>query len=419
MCQRVNNFDTFFSVQNMKALGIAAEYNPFHNGHRYHIERASELSGADCVIAVMSGNFTQRGEPAACSKWERAKQATGAGCSGSGADAVFELPFVFACNRAEYFAKGSVDMLAKLGCDAISFGCEAEDPEELIAFARELIGRSSEIDVETEALMKEGVSRAKAYEQAVIKKLGSTTAKMLTTPNNILGIEYIKRIELWRKRGVLIEILPVRRKGSSYNGIEDMGGETGYAGASAIRQMAEAGHSISGYIPGDIEFENMAEMRARMFLILKALILRSTGEQLAGIYGIGEGLENRLIKEIIYAENLDDYIGRLVSKRYSAATVRRILTYILTGAEGAAMDAAADSEVHYARLLAAGSRGREFIRRFESDRLDIVTNVNRYIAEGASKTMLALDLRAADMYNVLRGSSIYETSDKVANPHII
>ena len=158
----------------MKTVGITAEYNPFHNGHAYHIEKARELAGADCVIAVMSGDFTQRGEPAVAGEWERAKAAVSA--PGSAADLIIELPFVFACGRASVFAAGAVDMLAGLGADCISFGCEAGEPELLREAAEALVSESESIKKGRDGFMKEGMSGAKAYELAVSQDAGEEVA---------------------------------------------------------------------------------------------------------------------------------------------------------------------------------------------------------------------------------------------------
>ena len=153
----------------MRTAGITSEYNPFHKGHVYHMEKTRQISGADCVIAVMSGDFTQRGEPAVCDKWERAKAAVSAS---RGADLVVELPFAFACSRASVFAAGGVDMLVKMGVDVISFGCEAEDPELLRNLANILLSDAADIDALKTARMGEGLSHAKAYELAVADRAG-------------------------------------------------------------------------------------------------------------------------------------------------------------------------------------------------------------------------------------------------------
>ena len=154
----------------MKTAGITAEYNPFHNGHVYHIGKTRELTGADCVVVVMSGDFTQRGEPAVCDKWERAKAAVAA--PSEGADLVIELPFAFACSRASVFAAGAVDMLVKLGADVISFGCEAEEPEHLRRLAEVLVSEAAAIEALRAANMQKGLSHAKAYRRSLRKRCG-------------------------------------------------------------------------------------------------------------------------------------------------------------------------------------------------------------------------------------------------------
>ena len=209
----------------MKAVGITAEYNPFHNGHIYHAETARQMSGADCVIAVMSGDFTQRGEPAVCGKWERARAAV---MSGS-VDLVIELPFAFACSKASVFASGAVDMLAALGTDVISFGCEAEDPALLRKLAGTLLNEAEAIEAARASFMKDGHSSAKAYELAVSSVAGEEASGLLLEPNNILALEYMKRIIYWSGRGREIEDLPVTRYGSGYGGVSP-GGRCGRGG---------------------------------------------------------------------------------------------------------------------------------------------------------------------------------------------
>lgn len=405
----------------MKILGITAEYNPFHNGHAYHVQKARELTGVDCAIAVMSGDFTQRGEPACADKWARAEAAVKGGI-----DAVFELPFVFACNRAQYFASGAVDMLVHMGCSCISFGCEAEDPAELVRLADALesggvdgkTGTAARLEQKTAEHMKSGISRAKAYETAVEEILGRDAAGLITSPNNILAVEYLKRINFWKSRGMDIKPVPVVRRGSTYDGVADLG-EGEFAGASAIRKMQAEGEDISRFMPSDIDFEDRGGMKSRYFTLLKALVTRSSAEELAGIYSIGEGFENKIRKEIVSASDFDSYVSALVSKRYSAAAVKRMLTYVLLGADGSVVDKLTDSEVSHARLLAAGPKGREFMRNFRSEDFEIITNINKTELTGTDLLLHEMDVKAADMYSVLCGRELYGGSDKVRKPAIV
>ena len=266
----------------MTTVGITAEYNPLHNGHAYHVARARELSGADCVIAVMSGNFTQRGEPAVSDKWERAKAAA----ISAEVDLVAELPFAFACSKASIFASGAVDILVGLGVDCISFGCEAEEPSQLRNLAEVLVSDAAAIEDSRLDCMKKGISSAKAYELAVTEAAGEQAAMLLHEPNNILAIEYLKRILYWRGKGRTVTDLPVRRFGSGY---KDAAGENaGFAGAGALRKMMEAGEDISRYIPCAQQFEDTALMQSRYLQQLKGIALRSDADQLSRIYGVGE-----------------------------------------------------------------------------------------------------------------------------------
>lgn len=398
----------------MKIAGITAEYNPFHNGHVYHIEKTREQAEADCVIAVMSGDFTQRGEPAVCDKWERAKAAVS---TWKGADLVLELPFAFACSRASRYAAGAVDMLVKLGVDVISFGCEAEDPETLRKLAGALVTEAEAIGEGRTAHMKSGLSAAKAYELAVEEIAGAEAAKLLLSPNNILALEYLKRIRHWRGKGYGVEDLPIRRYGSGYDETSE---EKDFAGAGALRKMLQEGRDISRYVPVTCSWEDPDAMTEKYLQLLKGNVLRSTQSELARIDGVGEGLENSIIREIRRAESTEELISALTSKRYTGATIRRALTHILTGTAWEEADALTAQGPGAGRLLAAGERGRQFMRERDGSTFTIVTNMNKQEAElePADRKLLMLDEKAADLYNLLCGRDLYASSDRVRSPFI-
>jgi len=412
----------------MKILGITAEYNPFHKGHAYHIEEARKASGADYTVVAMSGDFTQRGEPAIADKWARSRDAIY-----GGADLVFELPFVFACNRGEAFASGGVDTLVKAGATYISFGCEADEPDRLTELAAQLKSRENGLQEAARDNMTDGLSYAKAYETAVRDELGDDAADMILSPNNILAVEYLKRIAFWQERGKDITAVPVRRYGSGYNETNSM---AGFAGASRIRKMIMDGNSeeeIREYVPletaGWLSAEGAAMKIAqesrdaadRLYQLIKGILVRSTSPELAEIYCIGEGIENRFKSEIVTASDMDSLIFNVVSKRYTASAVRRMLIYTALGLKGKVVDSLlAEPEdgnlAAYLRLLAAGEAGRKLLRRMEDS---VITNVNKQMPqEPRCLEMLSIDMRAADLYNTLLGKRLYDYSDKVARPHI-
>lgn len=400
----------------MKTVGITAEYNPFHNGHAYHIERARELAGADCVIAVMSGDFTQRGEPAAADKWRRAKAAVSA--PEGAADLIIELPFAFACSRASVFAAGAVDLLAGLGADCISFGCEAAEPE-LLRQAADILASDSEAIAEARSgFMKEGLSGAKAYELAVEKIAGEDASGLLLEPNNILALEYMKRIIYWRGKGRDIEDLPVTRYGSGYDGVSQDGLD--FAGGGALRDMIRDGADVSRFMPVEIDFEDSSAVSARYLQLLKGTVLRSAPEDISRICGVGEGLENGIMREIKTAQTAEELISALTSKRYTGATIRRALTNILVGLSWKEADFLTSKAPGAGRLLAAKEAGRRFMRERSGGEFTIVTNMNREEKglASADRQMLKLDETAADIYNLLCGRDIYSSSDRVTSPYI-
>lgn len=410
----------------MKTVGIIAEYNPFHNGHQYHVDKSGELTGADCIVAVMSGNFTQRGEPAILDKWIRSRIAVE-----NGVDLVLELPFVFACNRAEYFAAGGVDILAGLGASWISFGSESGDLERLQALILDLQKHDEMISEARQGLMQAGHSYAKANELAVRDILGDQSADLLLAPNNILALEYLKRLLSWRQRGRDIKAVTVKRYGSGYFDVNEA---AGFAGASQIRQM-QAWEDLGRFMPKRAE-KIIAEIRqkhaadsttspeARMqamerlvFQLVRSEIVKSRPEDLGRIYCMGEGLAFKLKKEIIHADGLYKLVNAMVSRRYPAAFIRRLLVYVLLGIRERELPKGI-----YARVLAAGPKGRELLReqkKNEQAEIPVITNVNREVELCTEvKETLQYDLLAADMYNLICGRDLYKFSDRVMMPYM-
>ena len=220
----------------MKIVGLIAEYNPFHNGHLYHIRKAKEITGADAVLVIMSGNYVQRGTPAIMPKHLRAQVALE-----SGVAAVFELPVCYATGSAEYFATGAVSLLNHLGCvDALCFGSECGDYALLERIAGILTEEPEDYTFYLKEALRKGLSFPRARQQALSSYLKDENVdQVLDEPNNILGIEYIKALY---QTGSLIKGYTIQRKESGYHD-RDLSGN--YSSASAIRRLlAQAGSSI-------------------------------------------------------------------------------------------------------------------------------------------------------------------------------
>ncbi len=404
----------------MKILGMIVEYNPFHNGHKYHLKKSMEITGAEYSVAVMSGDFTQRGEIALLDKWSRSRLAVE-----NGVDLVLELPFTFACNRGELFASGAVDILQGIGITDISFGSECGDIETLRELADAIISDSDRLIEIRKERMRSGVSFARAFHIAVEERLGKDKASLLTSPNNILAVEYLKRISYWRHTGHMIRAFTIKREGAGYREADD---ESGMAGASAIRDMimtgAEGLGMLEKYMPEDVVQEilrcsDIQNAEKRAFLLLKGQLTRMSSDELSQIYCMGEGLENKFKKEIIKADSMAEFVSCLVSRRYTEAAVKRLIIYILTGLKK--NYAEADMPV-YARVLAAGKRGRQLlniIKKNDIASIPVITNINRYKEISMpTEDILKYDILASDIYNIINGRNLYGFSDRVVRPYI-
>ena len=279
----------------MNVLGIIAEYNPFHNGHRYHLRESVGITAPDYTVCVMSGNFTQRGGPAMADKWVRAAAAVD-----NGVDLVLELPFAYACNNAEYFAAGSVDILNRLGCVThLSFGSEAGDLSSLSAAAEYLSEEGEELKNSIREFAGQGMSFPRARYEAVKKCIGTSCSEVLKSANNILAVEYLKQLHL---SGSRIVPLTVKRYGTGYHEKEIF---QDIASASAIRHKLSKSadiQEVSQFIPSETfqvlkNINNTVNISFNDFYPLMIYqILTSDTVRLGNILSATEGLENRVKK---------------------------------------------------------------------------------------------------------------------------
>ncbi len=350
------------------AVGIIAEYNPFHLGHAYQISEIKKVSDAE-IIAVMSGSFTQRGTPALLDKWTRARLAIL-----GGVDLVIELPFVKAVRSAQDFARGGIKLLESLGVvDTLAFGAEVADLERL-----KLAAAAFEEKFFTEklhALMSQGVS----YAAAVTKILAEVTGleeKLLRQPNTILATEYLRALP------EKISPLLIKRVGAAY---DDLALQENFSSASAIRAAVysekPAWEKISACVPD----ATLKALRAEKILVdenflfrpIIAKLLTSRAEDLRKIYGMTEGLEFRLLNAQSFPiPNYKFLIDSLVGRRYTASRIRRLLLYFLlnvTAEEMAELDAAT-----CIRILAFSERGRALLKKISAPTITKLTkHLNR------------------------------------------
>lgn len=292
----------------MKICAIICEYNPFHNGHLYHLNAARERSGADAIVCVMSGNFVQRGEAAIMDKYTRARHAVIAG-----ADAVIELPALFATSNAELFAKGAIHLLSSIpAVQSLCFGAENADKTAFLLGAKYLNNEPEEVSEKLKAEIEKGASYAKARAQAWA---GFLPLDLLCSPNNILGLEYAKAI---LASGANIQILPIERKGAGYS---DSNLQETYSSATAIRAAIENGQTLNDNLPDFVFNDLPTALQSGLDALKKYALLSTSKEEIARVCDCTEGLENAFQRAALEKQPLEK---TLTSARYTSSRIRRI-----------------------------------------------------------------------------------------------
>lgn len=379
----------------MQLTGIVAEYNPFHNGHLYHLTQTKALQQADGVVAVMSGNFTQRGEAAVFDKWTRAEMALRCGV-----DLVLELPTAFAVRSAAQFAQGAVLTLAATGSvTCLSCGVESTNATQLEQLAAFLADESPQFQQLLHQQLDAGCSFPSARQRA-LEQLQLAGAEQLQSPNNSLALQYLQTI---RQHRLPITPLFISRLGK-YSDDSLPPVNQGFASASAVRKLLYEENSLwQEQIPEAVRLlihqrlqQGYLPMQNQCFSqILFALLRRSTPEQLSAITEMREGLENRLATAARQAQNLDELCAAVKSKRYTYTRIQRTLIHLLLNMTEQW------SEPQYLRVLGFNATGRKILKELKKTaQLPVVIRPARQRARLSleGQQMLALDQRATDLY---------------------
>ena len=394
-----------------KVVGIIAEYNPFHNGHSYHIQNTKAQTGADFVVAVMTGNFTQRGNTSVINKWEKAKMALN-----GDADLVIELPTIYSVSSAENFANGAVKILNELGIvDTISFGMEADDVSTLNNIANVLVNEPPEYKAILEHELGKGNSFPKARENALMMYLNDIKryANVVKGSNNILAIEYLKAL---KKQKSSIVPFGVKREKVYYNStkiIDEYASATGIRNLLLHNQLEEV-RKVMPSKSYSILLNNLRQGTYVLDIIAynDEIIykLRSmTVKQIANLPDVSEGLEY-LIKEVSNkTNNLIELINGIKSKRYTQTRIQRILLYALLGITKKDMEMS-KKITPYIRVLGCSEKGKILLSQINSKAKVItslkkyeVSNENKRFCIGKQKTlnrMLEIDKMATDIYTI-------------------
>lgn len=366
----------------MKTLGIVAEYNPFHYGHKYQLEASAKSSLADVVVVALSGNYVQRGELAICDKWMRALMALK-----NGADLVVEIPTYFCLSNAGSYARAGIEIFKNMGAiDEIAFGSESGDIC-LIRRAAQILDDENDhiIDIINKYKSK-GFSYPRARQKAIEQITKSDNfSEILSSPNDTLGMEYLRN---WSDKPATC----IKRNDIS---------------AKEIRESILNGNYRSKTLPKNVEeilFRDinplkygkfLTERENKVFEIARYIIIKEETEYLEEMPQAGEGLSNRLKKSALKAKNLNELIEFTKSKRYTYSRISRLIYQILLG-----MNRDDEKRLEYIRILGFNDRGKSLlfnIKKNKTNSLPIVTNINKFY----QKELFDSEIKATNLYNVL------------------
>lgn len=425
----------------MNITGLIVEYNPFHNGHIYHLQKSLEKTNADASIAVMSGNFIQRGEPALFDKFSRAKAAVE-----SGVDLVVELPSIYASQSAELFAKGSVTLLNSLGCvNSICFGSEEGNINALYLIASILCLEPQEFKEKLSSYLSEGMLFPTARNKALFDYINSPDFSfgdnfnnidlseerlndILSSSNNILGIEYIKQLISLKSE---IKPFTIGRIHSEYNSEEISGNinsatavrkklyeiisskENNSSDIDELIKSIQTSIDITNSIPestlnmitSNIEKGFLPMYPEYFFETLITTIIRDK-KNLESYFDISEGIENKIFKAALVAKDYNELLNLVKSKRYTMTRIKRCLNNILLGVTKEDMEFAKKIDtIPYVRILAFNSKGREIIREIKkSSEIKIInkfSEVEHFMDDKNFKFLIENDIKCTDTYNTI------------------
>lgn len=363
----------------MNVIGIIAEYNPFHNGHMYQLEEVKKIYPDSTIIVIMGGNFSQRGEPTIVSKWNRTEMALE-----NGIDLIIELPYVFATQSADIFAKASIDLLKELKIDTLVFGSETNDVE----LFEKLV--DTQLNNPTyPKLVSKYLNVGLNYPTSMSKALFDICGFRIKRANDLLALSYIKAI---RKDNLNINITSIKRT-NDYNS-DDLGSDI--INASCLRKAIRAHMPISKYVPiyHDKNYKEIY-LSEDYFPLLKYKIL--TSNDLSIYQTVDEGLENRINKYIFKANSLDELINLCKSKRYTYSKLSRMFCHILCNFTKD--EASRLKEISYIRPLGFSEKGKNYLNKIKKEvKLPIVSR----FASLKDNEMLNIEYRTTKVYQSIK-----------------
>lgn len=360
----------------MIVTGIVVEYNPFHNGHIHHIKEARQKTNCDVLVAVMSGNFVQRGEPAIINKWERTKAALE-----HEVDLIIEIPFPFVNQNASVFAKAAVQLLKLAQCDYIVFGSETNNIEEL----KEFSNLNIRVD-HLKELMDTGMSYPEAY--GLLSKA--------FYPNDILAIAYLKAL-----KGSNITPIAIQRTNHYHD--QTINDQT-IVSASAIRNALRNNEEISKTTPMAESLKSThLNYMADFYPMIRSLLLTSDPQHLSKICLFSEGIENHLIKQAERYYNYDDFINNSTSRRYTTSRIQRTLVAMMTQIMQQEIDDL--PPLNFLKVLGFNEIGQKYLRTLMDQEIKVITRFNKI-----PEVYAQLELKTAAIYALNMNPSEIDTT---------
>ena len=360
----------------MHKIGIICEYNPFHNGHLYQIKKIKETYKDSLIIVCLSSCFMQRGEASILNKWDKTRLAIE-----SGVDLVLELPFAFATQYQDIFAKGALTILNHLKIDTLVFGSECNDIE--------LLKNLASIQLKDDGynhLVKRYLDLGLNYPTSLSKALFDISGVKLDKPNDLLALAYVKEII---KNNYDIEPFSIRRTSDYHNSNLD----SDIVSASTIRKLLKDGVNVNNYLPYNI-YDYLSEIdEDKYFALLKYQIINNI-DCLDKFQTVDEGIENRIIKYINMVNSKEKLILKVKSKRYTYNKINRMFTHILTNFT---KEDAKNLEIEYLRVLGFNTRGKNYLNKIKKD--IGIPIINKYIPNMYKS--LDIEFRVSLIYSLI------------------
>lgn len=373
----------------MLTAGIICEYNPFHAGHARQIAKTRHTAAPDLVVCLMSGEFMQRGEPAVCDKWTRARMALA-----GGADVVLELPFLSSVRSAERFARGAVRILDAIGTDILSFGAETPDVGKLEAAADILNEEPAEFRSALQNALARGTSYAGARREAAAA-CAPRLEELVATPNNVLAIEYLRAVQ---RLGSPVRPLAIERRGAAHGTVWDPGQDSPSSfGVRAALYSAPSDTVSICRAAGVPQTITPVRWHEPLFTLVAGVLRRASPASLCGLLDMESGLEWRMTSAAREAAGFSDFVERAQSRRCPAARIRRLALYALFGVTRELAALADDNLPPYVHVLGVRRDAMDKFRQLcRSSRIPLEPSPKAYAAD----RRVQLDLAAGDLYGL-------------------